>query len=155
MESRKIGMIVMLVSLAEKIKESLTGIRNLIGTYKEWLKTSSNLECLEQDIIIPQFRVLKNFIPEKFHTEIIRSNIKYSHVYKGGVINSSPERTIRQTKTMNDLSPSVDESLGAILMSKSDPINIPKPPDINPETITSDPVPISKKKKQNKTGSHS
>lgn len=73
--------IIMLVSLAEKIKESLMGIRNLIGTYKDYLKTVSLLECLEQDIIIPQFRVLKSFIPESYHTPLLKSSIHHSYVH--------------------------------------------------------------------------
>lgn len=63
--------IIMLTSLAEKIKESLAGIRNLIGTYKDYLKTVSLLECLEQDIIMPQYRVMQDFIPKSYHTEIM------------------------------------------------------------------------------------
>lgn len=130
-ESRKVCLIIMLVSLAEKIKESLSGIRNLIGTYKEWLKTSSNLECLEQDIIMPQFRILKNFIPEKFHTDIIKSKVTYSHVYTGGMISSpvrnTPMLANEGEPTMNILTPSVNSSLNAIL-SKSEPINIPGVP---------------------------
>ena len=73
--------IIMLVSLAEKIKESLMGIRNLIGTYKDYLKTVSLLECLEQDIIIPQFRVLKSFIPDSYHTTILKSSIHHPYVH--------------------------------------------------------------------------
>ena len=175
LESRKVCLIIMLVSLAEKIKESLSGIRNLIGTYKDWLKTSSNLECLEQDIIMPQFRILKNFIPEKFHTDILKSNITYSHVYTGGMI-SSPNRTspIRNSPVMlpNDgepsmfkLSSSVDNSLNAILATKSEPINIPERND-DQENITdnkiseslnlttSAPVNGKNKNKLNNTGSH-
>ena len=61
----------MLVSLAEKIKESLTGIRNLIGTYQNYLKIVSLLECIEHDIIIPQYNTLKKFIPDDYHTSTL------------------------------------------------------------------------------------
>jgi len=58
--------IIMLVSLNEKIKESINGIRNLLETYKDYLKVVSLLECLEQDIIMPQLNILKKFIPLEF-----------------------------------------------------------------------------------------
>ena len=63
--------LVMLVSLAEKIKESLTGIRNLIGTYQNYLKIVSLLEYIEHDIIIPQYNTLKKFIPDDYHTSTL------------------------------------------------------------------------------------
>ena len=65
----------MLVTLVEKVKESLIGIKNLIGTYKGYIKVISNLECLEQDIIIPQYNNIKKFIPNEYHTNIIKSEI--------------------------------------------------------------------------------
>jgi hypothetical protein len=81
--------ITMLVSLTEKIKESLVGIRNLIGTYKDYLKVVSMLECLEQDIIIPQYHLLKKFIPTEYHTTILRSDISHSHIHMStGLTNS-------------------------------------------------------------------
>ena len=70
----------MLVSLTEKIKESLIGVRNLINTYKTYLKIVSVLECLEQDIILPQYYSLKKFIPVEFHTEILKSEITHSYI---------------------------------------------------------------------------
>ena len=165
-ESRKVSLIIMLVSLTEKIKESLSGIRNLIGTYKEWLKTSSNLECLEQDIIMPQFRILKNFIPGKFHTDIIKSNVTYSHVYTGGMISSPLKKSpIDKLSTngdtckdiglsfnphplMDKLTPEIDNSLDAIFKTSS-PIDIPVKTreksrsvnDINTHHLTSPPKP--------------
>ena len=83
-ENRKKKKINMLVSLTEKIKESLYGIRNLIGTYRDFLKTASMLECLEQDIIIPQYRILKSFIPEEHHTDILQSPLTFSYVHTTG-----------------------------------------------------------------------
>ena len=77
-ERRKI---IMLVSLTEKMKESINGIRNLIGTYKAYLKIVSLLECLEQDILIPQYRILLKFIPDQYYTDILRLPISYSHVH--------------------------------------------------------------------------
>mgnify|MGYP007125718649 FL=1 len=74
----KIKKMNMLVSLAEKIKESMIGIKNLIGTYKEYLKVISLLECLEQDIILPQYRSIKKFIPVDYHTIILKTPILYS-----------------------------------------------------------------------------
>lgn len=68
----------MLASLTEKIKESLNGIRNLTGTYKDYLKVVSLLECLEQDIIIPQYKILKDFLPDKYCTEIINNPLPSS-----------------------------------------------------------------------------
>lgn len=103
---KKCRKIVFLVSLTEKIKESLMGVRNLIGTYKEYLKTVSLLECLEQDIIVPQFRVLKHFIPEQYHTEIIKSAITYSYVHTGGMI-SSRNRSLSESNA-----PEMDMGVG-------------------------------------------
>ena len=77
-KNRKLTMI---ISLAEKIKESLSGVRNLIGTYKSYLKVVSVLECLEQDIILPHYYSLKKFIPIENHTDIIKSDISYSHIH--------------------------------------------------------------------------
>mgnify|MGYP001030664425 CR=1 FL=1 len=73
----KIKKINMLVSLAEKIKESMVGVKNLIGTYKEYPKVISLLECLEQDIILPQYRSIKKFIPDEYHTTILKTPLLY------------------------------------------------------------------------------
>lgn len=73
--------ITMLVSLTEKIKESLNGIRNLICTYNGYLKVVSVLECLEQDIIIPQYHALKKFIPNEYHTDILKNVMPHSHIH--------------------------------------------------------------------------
>ena len=67
---------IMLVALVEKIKESISGIRNLIYTYKDYSKVVSVLECLEQDIIIPQYNVLRNFIPDKYFIDDLPDAIK-------------------------------------------------------------------------------
>ena len=80
--------IIMLVSLTEKLKESLSGIRNLIGTYKDYLKIVSLLECLEQDVIIPQYKTLLKFIPKIYHTQILKTSIKYSHIHTSGIFGS-------------------------------------------------------------------
>lgn len=84
-EVRKRKKIAMLVSITEKLKESLTGVRNLIGTYKSYLKIVSLLECLEQDVIIPQYRILLKFIPDVYHTEILKTVITYSHTHSAGI----------------------------------------------------------------------
>jgi len=83
-ETRKRKKMTMLVSLTEKLKESLTGIRNLIGTYKDYLKIVSLLECLEHDLVIPQYRTLLKFIPSILHTEILKASITYSHINQLG-----------------------------------------------------------------------
>jgi hypothetical protein len=86
---RKNKKLVMLVSLTEKIKESLVGVRNLSGTYKNFLKTVSLLECVEQDIVIPQYRILKAFIPENYHTDVIKAPLTYSHnQISAGIVNT-------------------------------------------------------------------
>ncbi len=79
--------ITMLVSLAEKLKSSLLGIRNLIGTYKDYLKIISLLENLEQDIIIPQYKILVKFIPDNYHTELLRTTLTFTHSYESDLIN--------------------------------------------------------------------
>lgn len=88
--------LVMLVSLTEKIKESLTGVRNLANTYKNFLKIVSQLECLEQDIIIPQYRILKNFIPENYHTDILLTPLTYAHNHISAGIVNTHDRTISE-----------------------------------------------------------
>jgi hypothetical protein len=87
----------MLVSLTEKVKESLTGIRNLIGTYQSYLKVVSVLECLEQDIIIPQYHTLKKFIPLDYHTGIIKSAISHSHIHMSTGVISSRGKTLSES----------------------------------------------------------
>lgn len=87
----------MLVSLTEKIKESLTGIRNLIGTYQSYLKVVSLLECLEQDIIIPQYHALKKFIPNEYQTDILKMEISYSHIHMSTGMVSSRNRTLSES----------------------------------------------------------
>ena len=89
----------MLVSITEKMKESLTGIRNLIGTYKDYLKIVSLLECLEQDLIIPQYRTLIKFIPNEYHTEILKTEITYSHIHTSGIFGRI--RSLSETDTGN------------------------------------------------------
>lgn len=92
--------ITMLVSLTEKIKESLTGIRNLIGTYQNYLKVVSLLECLEQDIIIPQYHSLKKFIPKEYHTEILKADISYSHIHMSTRVLSTRNRTLSENNAL-------------------------------------------------------
>ena len=94
--------ITMLVSLTEKMKESLSGIRNLIGTYKEYLKIVSLLECLEQDLIIPQYHILLKFIPELYHTEILKTSITYSYVHTSGVFGMY-DRSLLETDSSEPL----------------------------------------------------
>jgi hypothetical protein len=71
-ECKKIKKIVMLVSITEKLKESILGIHNLMNTYKDFLKTVSMLECIECDLINPHIALLVNFIPDEHKTEIIK-----------------------------------------------------------------------------------
>jgi hypothetical protein len=123
----------MLVSLTEKMKESLSGIRNLIGTYKDYLKIVSLLECLEQDLIIPQYRTLLKFIPEPFHTEILKTAITYSHAHTSGIFdirdkNLSNSNTDIETfkKIHKDQGQNDNVSYTATFVKPfvSDPINI-------------------------------
>jgi hypothetical protein len=93
--------IYMLISLAEKLKTSLNGIRNLIGTYKNYLKIISLLENLEQDIIIPQYRLLLKFIPEQYHTDILKSPISYEHIHGTGML--STRNRILSESAISDL----------------------------------------------------
>jgi hypothetical protein len=129
----------MLVSLTEKMKESLTGIRNLIGTYKGYLKIVSLLECLEQDLIIPQYRTLTKFIPNEYHTEILKTAITYSHIHSSGIFGRMRSLSETDTCTMemnNDKNPkpttfvipndnNLKTNLSIITDGKSQPINIP------------------------------
>jgi hypothetical protein len=101
----------MLVSLTEKIKESLYGIKNLINTYKGFLKTVSLLECLEQDIIIQLFNELKQFIPPYYHTEIIKMNLTFylkkkdSAMYRPKTSNIRNELCMFELKSIHDIKP--------------------------------------------------
>lgn len=112
----------MLVSLTEKMKESLSGIRNLIGTYKEYLKIVSLLECLEQDLIIPQYRTLLKFIPEPFHTEILKTSITHSHT--SSVFNMCDRDQVQDNKLLyTDGNVTVSSGL-VVTPAVSEPINI-------------------------------
>jgi hypothetical protein len=115
-EIHKHKKIIMLTSLAEKIKESLTGIRNLIGTYKDYLKTVSLLECLEQDIIMPQYRVLQDFIPTTYHTEIMIGTMGTNQI-------SAP--TMSPVRSMASSSINSTDREHMSLYATSQPINIP------------------------------
>ena len=76
---------ILLASLADKVKESTTGIQNLMTTYKSWHKIISVLESIQQDIIECQLKNILIFLPNKFktklltemHTEIAHSDITY------------------------------------------------------------------------------
>ena len=57
----------------------------------------SVLECLEQDIIIPQYHTLKKFIPLDYHTGIIKSAISHSHVHMSTGMISSRGRTLSES----------------------------------------------------------
>jgi hypothetical protein len=132
----------LLVSLTEKLKESLTGIRHLIGTYKDYLKIVSLLECIEQDIVIPQYNILLKFIPYEYHTEILKTEISHSHAFSGFPVQR--DRSVSETdittmnlqmpetpeRSMNNISdPCIRENSNKSnifdLNVKSDPINIP------------------------------
>ena len=124
----------MLISLTEKMKESLTGIRNLIGTYKGYLKIISLLECLEQDIIIPQYKTLIKFIPIECHTEILKTDITYSHIHTAsifgrirnlsesdtGTIESADDKNPKPIKYISKINDNQTEQMN----KKSDSINI-------------------------------
>lgn len=134
-ELRRNKKIVMLVSLTEKIKESLTGVRNLSNTYKDYLKIVSQLECLEQDIIIPQYRILKQFIPADYHTDILQSPLTYAHNHISAGIVNTHDRTISNNSPIQ--SQSFIASSSPVITTirhqptvqspsaSSDPINIP------------------------------
>ena len=86
-QTRRHKKMVMLVSLTEKLKESITGINNLGGTYKNYIKTSSLLECLNQDIITPLLRTLYMFIPITYHTDSLKNDFTYNKLSKNKNIN--------------------------------------------------------------------
>ena len=60
--NEKIKHVEILVSLVNKMIESLDGIRNLKETYKNFYKTTSELECIEFDIIIPKIKIVEKFL---------------------------------------------------------------------------------------------
>jgi len=123
----------MLVSLAEKLKHSLIGVRNLIGTYKDYLKVVSLLENLEQDIIIPQYNILLKFIPDSFHTDILKTSITYLTLHDTGML-SSRDRRLSESD-MPDF----------MMENKSTPINTPNN---NPGKDISSSLPKSSTKKK-------
>jgi hypothetical protein len=118
--------ITMIVSLAEKMKSSLVGIRNLIGTYKDYLKIVSLLENLEQDIIIPQYKLLLKFLPESYHTELLRSPITYSYIHNSGLMNSRVHELSENDMQFN--------------IPISDPLNIDSPVRSTPIQIVNSPA---------------
>lgn len=133
-EIRKRKRISMLISLTEKMKESLNGIRNLIGTYKGYLKIISLLECLEQDLIIPQYRTLTKFIPDEYHTETLKTDITYSHIHTASVfgrirsLSETDTHSMESTDNKNPkpttyIIPSDNIQIGH--QKKSNPIDIP------------------------------
>jgi hypothetical protein len=72
----------MLVSIAEHVKYSLVGIRNLVNTYKEYFEASALLKFIEQIIVVPQYNTLLAFIPIEYHTEILVSPVSPIHISK-------------------------------------------------------------------------
>jgi hypothetical protein len=74
-ETKKRKKILLVVSLAEKLKDSLIGIHNLAGTYKSYVKITSILECIEHDMIIPQYNEMLKYIPSEYVTESLKTSI--------------------------------------------------------------------------------
>jgi hypothetical protein len=121
----------MLVSLTDKLKESLVGVRNLIGTYKQYLKVVSLLECLEQDVIIRQYNALIDFI---------------QNIYTAHDIKNSDNRV--QLNTSNSMSNTYINSLydnksqTPINLKVTNPIDIIKPTIVNKVYAHSAPIDI-------------
>lgn len=129
-----------LISLTEKLKESIYGIKNLIDTYKNYLKITSQLECLEHDVIIPHYKRLINFIPSEFHTDILKTSITYSnidnavfktrirslsennasYIYEESSQNNK-EEDIEENETKKDIS---NDGKKTIKINRSEPIKI-------------------------------
>jgi hypothetical protein len=142
--SVKISKMSMLISLAEKIKESLTGIKNLIDTYKGFYTTVSRLECLEQDIITPLYIAIKFFIPSQYHTKVLRSSLINTRSFESSgkappiyETPSAPPADLHSMRSMAQASQTTGQSMPMAIPKglidkevdesrpRSNPINIP------------------------------
>lgn len=65
----------LLISLAEQIRESIIGIKNLKETYKNCPRTLASLECIENDCALTLYKYIKLFIPKDKYTEILKKPI--------------------------------------------------------------------------------
>jgi hypothetical protein len=130
----------MLISLAEKIKESMSGIKNLIDTYQGFHTAVSRLECLEQDIITPLYISLKHFIPSQYHTPVLRASLlstattggdKLPPIYESPSAPEMPLHSMRnierasQTISSPILTPDSPYHGGEPFMVRSMPVDIP------------------------------
>ena len=88
-EINKSRKLILLSSMAEKIKESTIGVDNLIKTYRDYHKIISTLESIQQDIINIQLKEIIVFIPDKYKTDILRDIEKSQY----DIIPSSPLST--------------------------------------------------------------
>lgn len=79
-EDAKIKTINLLISLTEKIYESLEGLQCLLGTYEGFPETVAKLEHIIQDMIYPMLKKCVNNIPVEHYTDNIIS-IRESKLY--------------------------------------------------------------------------
>ena len=70
-DETKLQQMQLLVSLTEKIYESLAGMNNLMGTYNSFPETVSKLEHIVEDMMYPTLRRCIVFIPLDSQTDAI------------------------------------------------------------------------------------
>ena len=74
-DDKRIKLIDLVISFAEKIKASFAGIENLCRTYVKYPETVSNLEGIVQDIAFLTYKQLVSNIPDAYMTPYLRENI--------------------------------------------------------------------------------
>lgn len=89
---------ILLISLAEKIKNSTIGIDNLSRTYKEYHKVISSLESIQQDIIENQLKNIVLFVPDKYKTETLKEIEKEQYRTKKIFVNKNNRRIFGNEK---------------------------------------------------------
>lgn len=150
-ELNKSRKIILLTSLAEKIKESTIGVDNLVKTYRHYHKIISTLESIQQDIIENQLKNIIMFVPEKFKTEVLKDieNGQYDMVVSDSIsernISTSPGRDMSPMFTPDRNSPSQPIPIPESYPSPKLNLNAHSMPDVEFTT-----TPDSKNKKKSK-----
>jgi hypothetical protein len=74
-----------MVNLAEKMKESITGLENLLGTYRQFPETVAMIEGVVQDYAIATYTQLLDNIPEDEKTKDLKESISFGGkiIYQG------------------------------------------------------------------------
>ena len=121
-ETKKRKNMILLVSITEKLKESLKGINHLSGTYKDFPKIVSMIECIEQDIIIPQYNYILNKIPENYHTKILKRKCMYLrelHISDDSIPINQPEEKSMSNENKSRLNINDNDLNNSIILNNN------------------------------------